>query len=222
MQRINSSEIAHFKVRLAPLYARLSQNPWRKTVLYFGRPEFIPLNYDKKFFFEALIGSVQEQTSLKKTFKIYLDGGELPFSDQSVDIIIIQLDEIPAQLHRVLMQEFHRILIPQGKLFVTIYNRFSLYFRNIGHDIDGYNPITIRQILQEFDFLVSKTYSHSFLIQSQIPVIKKFFIDHEKFLCKFFNYFSNLYTVVAIKKSNSDDFLPSYLKLSKKIPLPSA
>lgn len=208
----------HTQLKLRSFYSRITYSPWKPVILFCGDPDFIPYyQADKKLFIIEL--GEKARSPCEYGFHLHLDSvSELPFADGSVDTLVCYWNKRfpdPAVFH-----EFHRVLSPQGKLVVTANNRHSLYYglRSRGESDTLWS---IESWLSLYDFLVLKAFPHSFAPPGSSKILMNLILGQQKRLEKYLPRWANQYSWVCVKNTEHYQPLPSYLRLSQRLPLSS-
>jgi hypothetical protein len=208
-----SDTLRHFQLRLKRFYARLCHNPWRKNILYLGDPAYLPnVSSDKHVYW----GTTIEGSTHSRAFPLWLSTyDELPFADGSIDVVICHFSE-PLECSSFL-QECYRVLASEGKCLWTISNPYSLYYSCCPKEREQFSIFEARRRLCEYEFDVLSVQSHSFLPAVHLRWLFGISLRWERWLVKYFPFFANKVSFVAIKKTNHYSPLPSYLRLSHRV-----
>lgn len=208
----------HFQLRLKRLYQRTIISPWRKNILYVGDPIFYPENYSQKCFIHLKEKCERSEKTIEGAFDIYTDTPDLPLADESIDIVICQLQEISFNREQ-LLKEFHRALNQNGKLLITIQNAWSpYYFLQTQKDRPKISSLELNHLLEKYHFEIIKSFPCSFIKKNQSEFTRAISLKIEPFLSKWCGSFANQYSVLAVKKGEIYQPLPPYLRISKTIP----
>lgn len=137
-----------------------------------------------------------------KDIKCHL--GYLPFENNSIDLIVCPhaLEFTPN--YEYVLEEFHRILIPKGRLILTIFNRSSFFSYQARKNIylKDMSPIKLATIKQQLynsrlNIQGGKFLGYCPIINSEKTLSQLDFID--KIGDRWFPTFANVFGLIAIK-----------------------
>ena len=205
----------HLKVRLLPLIRRLIHSPWRTKVLYVYCADLVKKQKNK-----CLIVTSLEFIDDFDFFQVVVEEPEqLPFHDQSMDAVIIDLSLIPNHYHSIILNDCYRVLKDTGKALICAKNKLSLgqiFLNNQGYSRHYFGT---KRLLKKHQFQILTEHPLSFKASRHNNSLNKKLIRYEKKLRKTLPIFANYHCWQVIKNKDNYQPLPDYLRLSKTLKL---